>query len=259
MSVLSYLGNLSSQLVISQQEKLSIAVSLNMLHSHLEKWEHYNDIIESFHFGSYQRDTILPRWADQDSDVDFMIVFKNPNNYQPQTFLNWLNDFAESKYPRSYNKQSFPTIALELQHIRFELVPAVKPWGYMIPAKGFYYNNWQSTDPLTLKNRVATANSFNSCVRPLIRIMKYWNALNGKPYASYELETKIVNHLFWGCVNLEDCLYSFAESLAVDFFLPTYKKNIINSFKQKVYLAKQQRLMGIDEIAENTIRSIFQK
>lgn len=259
MSVLSYLNNLSSQLVISQQEKTSIAISLNSLRSHLQNWEHYNDIIESFYFGSYQRDTILPRWADPDSDVDFMIVFKNPNNYQPQTFLNWLNSFSEVKYPRSYNKQSFPTIVLELQHIRFELVPAIKPWGYMIPSKGLYYNRWQNTDPLTLRNRVTTANTFNSCVRPLIRIMKYWNALNRKPFASFELETKIANHMFWGCGNLEDCLYSFAESLVADFNMPIYKKNIINSFKQKVFVAKQQRLMGLNVQAENTISSIFRR
>lgn len=257
MSVLSYLSDLSCQLVISQEEKTSIAISLGALQVHLNNWEHHNDIEESFCFGSYQRDTILPRRADPDSDVDYMVVFSNPNNYQPQTFLNWLNDFAESKYPRSYNRQSFPTIALELQHIRFELVPAIKPWGYMIPTKGLYYNRWQNTDPLTLRNRVATANSFNSCVRPLIRIMKYWNAINGKPYASFELETKIANHMFLGCGNLEDCLYSFAESLVVDYYLPIYKKNIINSFKQKVFLAKQQRLMGINTTAENTIRSIF--
>ena len=259
MSVLSFLSSLSSQLVISQQETTSIAISLGMLHTHLQNWEHHNQIVESFYFGSYQRDTILPRRADPDSDVDFMVVFSNPNNYQPQTFLNWLNDFAESKYPRSYNRQSFPTIVLELQHIRFELVPAVKPWGYMIPTKGLYYNRWQNTDPLTLRNRVATANSFNSCVRPLIRIMKYWNALKDKPFASYELETKIANHMFWGCGNIEDCLYSFAESLVVDYSLPMYKKNIINTFKHKVYTVKQQRLMGIDSIAEDTIRSIFVK
>lgn len=257
MSVLSYLTTLSSSLVILKDEKTNIATSLNALRNHLQNWEHYDDIIESFDFGSYQRETILPRWADPDSDVDYMIVFKNPNNYQPQTFLIWLRAFVEAKYPRSYDKQSFPTIALELQHIRFELVPAIKPWGYMIPTKEFYYNSWQNTDPLALKTRVSSANSFNSCVRPLIRIMKYWNALNGKPYASYELEMKIANHLFWGCANLEDCLYSFVESMTVDFTLPNYKKNIINSLKQKVFLAKQQKLMGLNIIAEQTISSIF--
>lgn len=259
MSVLSYLTNLSSQLVITPLEKASIALSLSTLQTHLQNWDYRSEIVESFHFGSYQRDTILPRRVDSDSDVDYMVVFRNPNNYQPQTFLNWLSKFAETKYPRSYNRQSFPTIVLELQHIKFELVPAVKPWGYMIPTKGLYYNRWQNTDPLTLKNRVIIANSNNSCVRPLIRIMKYWNALKGKPYASYELETQIANHMFWGCGNLEECFYSFAESLMVDYSLPIYKKNIIDSFKQKVYLAKQQRLRGIGDIAETTIKSIFEE
>lgn len=259
MSVLSYLSSLSSQLVIGTDEKSKIATSLYMLNRHIENWDHNTDVIEKFYFGSYQRETILPRWADPDSDVDFMIVFKNPYNYQPQTFLNWLRSFAESKYPLSYNRQSFPTVALELQHIRFELVPAVKPWGYMIPTKDSYYSSWQNTDPLTLKSRVTTANTFNGYVRPLIRIMKYWNAINGKPFASYELELKIANHMFFGCSNLEECFYSFVESLFVPFNMPLYKKNIINGLRAKVYLAKQQKMNGLPIIAEQTIKSLFNR
>lgn len=135
MTVLSFLSNLSRRLVLSGDEKCSIAVSLNMMHSHFKNWDHSCYVINKFHFGSYQRETILPRWADADSDVDFMVVFNNPYNYQPQTFLNWLRAFAESKYPLSFKRQSFPTVVVELNHIKFEIVPAINSWGYKIPTK----------------------------------------------------------------------------------------------------------------------------
>ncbi len=74
MSVLSYLSDLSSKLVITQEEKTLIAVSIGYLRNNLSNWEHSRDIAEQFVFGSYDRETILPRWADDDSDVDYMIA-----------------------------------------------------------------------------------------------------------------------------------------------------------------------------------------
>ena len=101
MSVLSYLTSLSSQLVLSTEERISIGVSLGFLKTKLSNWSHSSDIQEQAVFGSYDHETILPRKYDEGSDVDYMIVFKNPNNYQPETFRGWLKKFAEDKYTRS--------------------------------------------------------------------------------------------------------------------------------------------------------------
>lgn len=257
MSVLSYLTDLSSRLVISQEEKLSIATSLNFLRGNLSRWEHSSDIAESFVFGSYDRDTILPRWADVDSDVDYMVVFKNPYGVQPQTLLNWLRGFAEKYYLRSIYHQSFPTVAIELSHIKFELVPAVNSWGYMIPDRSTYYSRWQSTDPVTLKQRVRTANSFNGSVRPLIRLMKYWNAQHGKVYASFELEQMVANYLFYGQGNLEECFYMFVDYLPVRYEFSQLKKNAINNLKYKVNLIRESKRNGDYLRAEALVKSIF--
>lgn len=141
MSVLSYLTNLSSQLVLSTDERINISVSLGFLKTRLNNWSHSGDILEQEVFGSYDRDTILPRKYDEGSDVDYMIVFKNPNNYQPETFRGWLKKFAEDKYTRSEIYLDYPTTVLELSHIKFELVPAVKPmWGGDIYDSGQYHH-----------------------------------------------------------------------------------------------------------------------
>ena len=73
MSVLSYLTNLSSQLVLSTDERISISVSLGFLKTRLNNWSHSGDILEQEVFGSYDRDTILPRKYDEGSDVDYMM------------------------------------------------------------------------------------------------------------------------------------------------------------------------------------------
>lgn len=49
---------------------------------------------QHFRFGSSTRGTILPRSMDEQSDIDYMIVF-NENNATPQTYLNRLKTFVE--------------------------------------------------------------------------------------------------------------------------------------------------------------------
>ena len=127
MSVNTYLSDSASNLVLSTKEKESITTSINTLEIRLESYFGAN-IEEKFKFGSYTRVTILPRKVDEESDVDYMVVFDNSNNYTPQTFLDRLKRFAETKYSTSEIYQLSPTIVLELNNIKFELVPAYKNW-----------------------------------------------------------------------------------------------------------------------------------
>ena len=260
MSVLLYLTNLSSQLVLSTEERISIGVSLGFLKTKLSNWSHSSDIQEQAVFGSYDRDTILPRKYDEGSDVDYMIVFKNPNQLQPETFRTWLKKFAEDKYSRSEIYLDYPTTVLKLSHIKFELVPAIKPiWGtYMIPDNTTIFSKWQSTNPFTLKNTITEANKINHNVRPLIRLMKYWNALNRKPYASYELEEKIANMPFWYSKNLEECFYFFVEALMADYSMSQANKNAVNKLKNHARQAQYYKHMGLNGLAENEIKTIFE-
>ena len=259
MSILTYLTSLSSQLVLSTEERISIGVSLGFLKTKLSNWSHSSDIQEQAVFGSYDRDTILPRKYDEGSDVDYMIVFKNPNNYQPETFRGWLKKFAEDKYTRSEIYLDYPTTVLELSHIKFELVPAIKPmWGtYMIPDNTTIFSKWQSTNPFTLKNTITEANKINHNIRPLIRVMKYWNVLNGKPYASFELEQKIANMPFWYSKNLDECFYFFVEALIPEYSMSQSKKNAVNKLKNAARQAQYYKHMGWDGLAENEIQTLF--
>ena len=76
MSVLSYLENLEKTLRLGQLEKNSIETSISTLKSRLNYW--FGDSIdEVLVFGSYKRNTNLCRKADNDSDVDIMIVFRD--------------------------------------------------------------------------------------------------------------------------------------------------------------------------------------
>jgi hypothetical protein len=163
-------------------------------------------------------DTILPRRFDEDSDVDYMIVFDDAYRMQPQTYLNWLKEFCESKYQRSEIHQSYPTIALELNHIRFELVPAIAPSGLnlslQIPAPRENVVRWINTDPQRLKERIRASNTQHKfLLKPTIRLVKYWNALNGKHISSYDIEDRLSSLSYLYCNNLEDMFFEAAKYL----------------------------------------------
>ena len=207
MSVNTYLSDLASSLALSSTEKSSISTSVTTIKTRIDSY--FADVTEKKLFGSYVRETILPRKADSNSDVDLMVVFSNPNGYQPQSFLNRLKGFAEHYYNRSEIYQSSPTIVLELNHIKFELVPAYVSYGmYYIPKDSA---NWQYTNPDGFHSDLQECNKNNGYkIKPVIRLIKHWNIeKNYRDMASFALEQKIAEELkysYISCTSYTDYL-----------------------------------------------------
>lgn len=237
ISVNTYLQTLGSTLVLNQSEKDSIITSLSTLKSRLSSY-FGSDISEKKEFGSYSRGTILPRKADCNSDVDLMIVFCNPNDYKPQTFLNRLKTFAEYYYSRSEIYQSSPTIVLELNHIKFELVPAQIRYGsYYIPNGP---SDWIYTDVDGLRDSVLKSNNNNNfMIKPVIRLLKHWNIQNNsRKMASFSLEKKIAEDLmyaYFSCSSYTD--YVLKALNAIMYFTDTEAvRKAINQVKNAISL-----------------------
>jgi hypothetical protein len=170
MTINSYLTNLANAAITRDQEKLAIQKSISNLETRLKN--HFgSQRADSFIFGSYSRGTILPRSMDAHSDVDYMVIFSD-TGLRPQSYLDRLRSFAVQNYQRSDIAQSNPTIVLDLNHIRFELVPAVKDWlGYLqIPARANDYNDWINTNPTDFNEKLVSVNQANgNLIKPLVR------------------------------------------------------------------------------------------
>lgn len=206
MSVNSYLQDLSSNLVLSQDEKDIITVSLDTLKKRLAYYSFPESIYEKIVFGSYTRETILPRKYDEKSDIDFLVVYSHIYGYKPQTYLNWLKNFVEYYYSSSEIYQSSPTIVLELQHIKFEITPGYSSYGsYLIP-NGI--SEWQLTQIKTDDQALVNCNKENGYkIKPIIRLIKRWNvAKNRRRLASYFMEKIIANTFFYDCHSYTDYL-----------------------------------------------------
>lgn len=254
MSVLGYLQKRSSDAVLSATEKSSIATSISTLRTRLDSY-FGDDLSSHLTFGSYTRDTILPRSMDAHSDIDYMVVFSAAGS-KPQTYLDRLKRFVEAKYQTSELYQSSPTIVLELNHIKFELVPALGRWpsGYNIPNGP---NDWQATDPNDFNSKLSTKNAAEGYhLKPVIRLLKFWNATAGYVYDSYALEKWVTEQWFSGCSNQRDYLFSIFDKLPV----PTdtqWRKDRVERAKKIVAQVRTYEASAMPASAEAEVKKLI--
>lgn len=259
MSVLSHLNKVSSALVLTDTEKSGITKSLSTLGGRLDSY-FGNSIITHFKFGSYNRTTNLPRRVDPYSDVDYMVIFSTSDGKRkPQTYLDRLRSFANSKYATSEISQSNPTIVLSLNHIRFELVPSISEYGfYKIPSPASSWAEWMNTEPFQADIDILEKNKSNNYeIKPLVRLVKYWNALQGYPYSSYYLERAVISKYYLFCTSLKDYFYQFWSDFDANWSDSQSTKDKVARAKSYAANAKKYELREMPITAEAEIKKII--
>lgn len=254
MSVLSHLNFVARNAVIDPYEKESIKRSIATIQTRLNYY--FPDQLENhFIFGSYTRGTILPRFMDSESDIDYMIVFSDTDK-TGATYITRLFNFANYYYTRSDIYRSSPTVGLDLNHIRFDLVPAINTFfGLQIPDKN---GAWQSTTPNDFNKSLESTNSTNrSLIKPTIRLVKYWNALNGYVYESFALEKMIVSMLFFGCANQKDYFFTAMDNLELGLFAPRWKQDRLYRAKQIIRNVKSYEYRQSYDLAELELKKLI--
>jgi len=223
MSSINYkLTNFAQQnLVVShnEAERESIKASLGQLEKILRD-RLGRDIKEFIRFGSFPRNTILPRKYDSKSDVDLMVVFDTSQAKRtPGTYRRNVLDAVSAAYPNSISKKDFPAIKLELTNIMFDIVPAYSEeyWRktYYIPSTN---DDWRETSPNDLNQDLSDKNQSygNNIVRNVIRLCKHWNASVNYPFESYLMEKEIIGTFFYSGDNLYEKFLSVLDTVAGD-------------------------------------------
>lgn len=263
MSSKKYLEKLNFRILeLNNESKKSVETSVSNLESHLKNWDKFDTVVEYKAFGSFVRETNLPKCIDSTADVDYMIVF-NTTDKKPQTYLNYVKEFLDLKYPHSKRYQDHPTIALDLNNIKFEIMPAIQLWGkvfpgYNIPAPVSVVLEWTNTYPQKLHEDLDKADKRNDgMLRPVIRLIKYWNVLNGKILTSFRIEEYVINHVFLGCNDLAAYFLEAARFLAQAEALSDYKRQKLYGFTSKIEQAIRCRNLWDDVSAEVLLRKML--
>lgn len=238
MSVQSHLNQRARDAVLSKLEAGNIERSIGVLEERLTSF-FPGQIKRIIRFGSSTRSTILPRRMDEQSDVDLMVVFSESGPV-PQTHLDRLRRFVEKYYRRSEIYQSNPTVVLELEHIKFDLVPAIHSvWhGLRIPNG---QGGWQDTDPENFGRRLDERDSqCDGLLRPAIRIVKYWNAMSGYVFNSYQLEKEIVSLYFPLANTLPEYVFTIFNDLSGAGDWATWRQDRLATAKQMIQAARNE-------------------
>lgn len=259
MSVLSHLSKLASDLNIAENEASSISTSNTTLESRLKSY-FGSQVTATYRFGSSVRSTMLPRKADAASDVDRMIIFDNSSNYKPATFIAKLKRFAVERYSTSEIYQSAPTVVLELKHIKFDLVPGYVSWGSTyIPAPASSWMEWMETSPFSLNEPMNEANKrLEYRLKPAVRLVKYWNALNAYVYESYLLEASLTAAAPWSSANLRVLVGGFFSTLhSGRWALPEYKRKKVERAKNILDESERLEASGFPASAESKLKELL--
>jgi hypothetical protein len=254
MSVLSYLESRASGAILSSNEETSINTSIVTLKSRLTS--HFGtNLAEQFRFGSSTRGTILPRSMDDHSDIDYMVVFADAG-YAPQTYLDRVKAFAEKYYGSSTIKQSSPTIVLELNHIKFDLVPALKSGsGYKVIGG---YGGWQDTNPNDFNTLLTDKNNRELYkIKPTIRLAKFWNAQSGYVYESFGFEKWMISQSFTLCLNQKDYLFNVFDNLNPYGESTQWRKDKIQRAKDIIAEVKGLEAGGYPALAEAEVKKLI--
>ena len=245
-SIDTYLRTLSYSFYLKKDsaEITKINTSKDTLLSNLDK-ELALLINRRFIFGSYDRDTILPRSIDSKSDIDIMVVF-NHTEYErtPETYRAWLKNFGDKYYKDRYGSavvRSFPTVTIRLNNIHFDLVPAKEEskfiWSSTLYIPGDY--GWQMTDPSDAKTKLTDANTkYNQVVRPIVRLMKAWNCNNGYLFDSYKLELFTTGLNYYND-NVQSGFFYAVGQLSTEWNNSQTKKNKVSSLKYNIGKVKE--------------------
>lgn len=266
-SLLSHLTNIYNKLSPDASSEKAIEVSIATIRSRLNAYFPQN-IREQFRFGSSTRGTMLPKSIDDDADIDYMVVFED-DDIKPQAYLDRLRGFVENYYSTSEIHQSNPTIVLSLNHIKFELVPALRNWfyGFQIPAKASAYNDWMSTKPFEFNKKLDEVNnSHKGITKKIIKLMKYWNVINDKPFSSFELEQIIVNSYdefvfgdgIIGTTNIKNALFYFIENdFNINYFEAQWKKDKVAKLQETISIVRQLEQMNRFTYAVAELNKVF--
>jgi hypothetical protein len=261
MSVNTYLSNLASELNIAEKEKASIDNSISTLAIRLKSFFGVN-LKEHFQFGSSVRKTMLPRKADSKSDVDYMIVLDNAQANKPQTLINRTKSFAEHWYSSSISSQSNPTIILELNHIKFDLVPSFRAYdgaSLQIPAPASAFSDWIYTYPFSLNSNMEDAHRNSGYeLKPALRLLKYWNASNDYIYSSFPLEEKMINAGLGWYADVKLCFFAMIDNIYSDrLSLPEYKRKKVERAKQLVDSVRSHENQAMPITAEAEVAKLL--
>ncbi len=94
-------------------------------------------------------------------------------------------------------------------------------------------------------------------LKPLIRLLKYWNVKNGKILTSFKIEQYVSSHVFYGCSNLEDYFLEGANWLSMAQAMTEDQRKKVKTLQLALSEIQRYKQNGQEALAVLQLRSIL--
>jgi Second Messenger Oligonucleotide or Dinucleotide Synthetase domain len=163
--------------------------------------------------GSYSRQTIIR----QDRDIDLMTAFSVAKYWQTYRtnssgLVQLVRDALNKQYGSTEVSSSGAAVVMEMTIFNVDVVPVFprQGEGYLV-ANGS--NGWKATNPPFHFKLMKDRNAEDDRLKPLVKILKYWNVCNGDLIGSFHLEMMIEK--MWRGTSVGNYPHGTAETLRV--------------------------------------------
>lgn len=173
--------------------------------------------------GSYSRQTILR----QERDLDIMVSL-SPGKYwetyksRSSGLVYLVRNGLKEGYPNSEVSSSGAAVVMEMTIFNVDVVPVFpRDGGGYLVADG--NDGWNATNPNVHFKLMEDHNKQDDLLKPLVKLMKYWNICNGELLQSFHLEMMV--EYMWRGVSIGSHPHGVKETLRV---LAGYLPNTFN-------------------------------
>ena len=192
-TLLQCIDTMISNISVTDRQEENIKSSLINIEEHLKKKENDLNVDRTFTNGSYERDTIIRPL----NDIDLFAVLKKDNwidQYgnlpNPQSVLTKIKNYLDSLNDyKDKVKQDRPCVTIVLSAKDFDILPSFETGygGYSIPNEDL--KTWTYSFPEQLTTNLDNVHRLRKYkVKPVIKVVKYWNREHNKYIPSYHIE-----------------------------------------------------------------------
>jgi hypothetical protein len=190
--------------------------------------------------GSYSRSTIVR----QERDIDVMAAFSVDQywkNYEKNSnaFVYIVREALNKQYGKSDVSTSGAAVLMQMTTFNVDVVPS-----FMRTGDGFLISNgdhgWKATNPPYHAELMANRNKADARLKPLVKLLKYWNIVNDAKLESFHIEMAVEK--MWRNLTLGQYPAAVAATLKV---LPSYIESMNDPWEPggriDLYLASADR------------------
>ncbi len=137
--------------------------------------------------GSYARHTQIRT----ERDIDLLVVLADDPHwktyqYRSASLVRDLRKMIKKSYPKTKLSHDEVAVVMEMDVLNFDVVPAFASADYFVVPNGD--RGWQATNPLHHIELMQERNKKDARLKPLVKILKYWNKRNDSRFRSLHLE-----------------------------------------------------------------------